>query len=267
MVDPTSFPAPILEVGDVRPTTALFDGPRREVAFGGDTGVCLGPPFTPDEVARIRALIKAHMVATARTVSPDAAPALDAADLENFHKVEGYDHRRMLSKQGRILSRKAIDEIRSMSFFDYAREAFGPFELADEEGVGYQQITYRLVRPGREEDVGSLHRDAWFWDHYGTTIKPGAQRTKMWTGICTAPGLNGLRLAPGSHRLDAPYQVDQSGLKVAFAPLFDWREIGLAEYQSEAGRPILFNYRTLHVGSLNRADTCRVSIETTFLYH
>jgi hypothetical protein len=267
MEDPTTFPAPRLKVGDVLPPSALFTGARHELAFGGVRGLCPGPDFTPDEVARIRALIKAHMVSTARTVSPDAAPALEAADLEDFHKVTGYDHRRMLSKQGRILSREAIDEIRSMSFFAYAQEAFGPFALADEEGVGYEQITFRLVRPHRAEDVGSLHRDAWFWDYYGTPLSPGAHRAKMWMGICTAPGMNGLRLAPGSHLSEAPYQVNESGPKVAFDPLFDWKEIGLAEFESRAGRPLLFNYRTLHVGSLNRADVCRVSIETTFLYH
>jgi hypothetical protein len=248
------------------PVDGLFDGPRNESTFGGARGLARGPAFKASEVARICEIIKAHMLSVAEAVSPAAVPALAATPLERFHGVEGYDHASMLSKRGRILSDEAVQEMKAMSFFDYVRAAFGDFYLADEEDVGHEQITFRLVRPGRSEDVGSLHRDAWFWDHFGTPLPPGVSRAKVWAPICVEPALNGLRLAPGSHRIDAPYRVDASGRKVKFVPQFDVEAIGLQQFGGEAGEPILFNYKTLHVGSLNRGRHSRVSIETTIMY-
>jgi ectoine hydroxylase-related dioxygenase (phytanoyl-CoA dioxygenase family) len=34
----------------------------------------------------------------------------------------------------------------------------------------------------------------------------------------------------------------------------------------DAGEPVLFNDNTLHVGSLNRSEKCRVSFEITVIF-
>ncbi len=248
------------------PAEALFETERTEASFGGVLGLAQGPSFHPAEVLRIKEIIKQHMLKVAAEISPHAVAALEATDVDLFHKVDGYDHAAMLSKRGRILSNDMVQEIKSMSFFDYVRDAFGEFYLADEEEVGHEQITFRLVRPGRLEDVGSLHRDAWFWEQFGTALPDGVNRTKVWVPICSEPQLNSLRLAPGSHRIAAPYEVDSSGRKLTFVPKFDVRQIGLRQFNGEPGTPILFNYKTLHVGSLNRGLRSRVSIETTIMY-
>ena len=258
---------PLLD--DIAPVPAdlLFAGARDERTFGGATGVRQGPSFSTREVARIKALVQERLLYAASAHSQAAADDLERVGLEAYHTVsDRYDHARMLSKLGRILSADAVAEIKHMSFFDYVREAFGPFYLADEDGVGHEQVCIRLVRPGRREDVGSLHRDSWFWDHYGWPVAAGENRTKVWTGICVDAPRNGLMLAPGSHRLDFEHRTELAGGKVQFVPAFDWRDIGLRRFGGRAGDPVLFNYRTLHVGSLNRAETCRVSIETTIMY-
>ena len=262
----TTMDVPQLEGAPPGPGASLFDGPREEARFGGAAGLAFGPAFTSAEVIRIRELIKTHMLEVAKEVSPGAVDALAATELERFHEVEGYDHGRMLSKRGRILTKAAVDEIKAMSFFDYVREAFGDFYLADEEDVGHEQITFRVVRPGRPEDVGSLHCDAWFWEQFGTPLPDGVSRTKVWAPICVEPELNGLRLAPGTHRRAMPYHAEQKGSKIDFIPEFDVGKIGLRQYCGTAGEPILFNYRTLHVGSLNRGRNSRVSIEATIMY-
>jgi hypothetical protein len=257
---------PALDDAPAGPARSLFDGPREEMRFGGARGLAFGPAFTPAEVVRIREIIKEHMLNMAREVSPESVGALAATELERFHEVESYSHGRMLSKRGRILPKAAVDEIKAMSFFGYVAEVFGDFYLADEEDVGHEQITFRLVRPNRPEDVGSLHCDAWFWEQFGTYLPPGIGRAKVWAPVCVEPQLNGLRLAPGSHRRQTPYRAESSGAKINFVPEFDLYEIGLRQYCGAAGQPILFNYRTLHVGSLNRGGTSRVSIETTIMY-
>jgi hypothetical protein len=251
------------------PATAseLFQGPRREDMFGGEEGVRRGTRFTEAETLRIKALIKERLLYAASQLSAEAASELEKVDLTQYHTVsERYDHARMLAKSGRILSGEAVEEIKRMSFFDYVREAFGPFYLADEDQVGHEQICIRLVRPQRRSDVGSLHADYWFWEHYGWPVPTGENRTKMWTGIEVDAPRNGLMLAPGSHRSGWGYRTEDQGGKIAFVSEFDWREIGLKRFIGEPGEPVLFNYRTLHIGSLNLAEVCRVSIETTIMY-
>jgi hypothetical protein len=262
----TTMEVPSLEETPPGTAQSLFGGPRDEARFGGSQGLSFGPSFSTAEVERIRQLIKQHALNVAAEVSPAAVEALAATELERFHEVEGYDHGRMLSKRGRILPKSAVDEIKAMSFFDYVAEVFGDFYFADEDDIGHEQITYRLVRPDRPEDVSSLHCDAWFWEQFGTPLPEGVSRTKVWVPICVEPDLNGLRLAPGSHLREAPYRAEMRGAKLSFIPEFDIGAIGLRQYQGTAGQPILFNYRTLHVGALNRGRNCRVSIETTIMY-
>src|SRR5262249_31790156 len=149
-----------------------------------------------------------------------------------------------------ILPKAAVDTIKQMSFFDYLRRIVGPFHLSDEEDVGHEQICFRIVRPNRREDVGSLHRDSWFWDYHGFRTPEGVGRGKVWVAVCGEPGLAGLLLAPGSHKIPAPYHTETAKGKLIFVPDFDVGYIGLQRYCGGLGEPIMFNYDTLHVGSL-----------------
>jgi hypothetical protein len=254
-------------IGPLRPEDIFFGVPPSEAAFCGPAGLLQGPSFTASELNRIRELIKARLVENAHSLSARAAAEIEATDLDHYHKAaEQYDHSKLLSKQGRILPKKIVDEIKQMSFFDYVNKAFGPFYLSDEEGIGHEQICFRVVRPNRREDVGSLHRDSWFWDYYNFSVPAGISRAKAWVPVCGTPDLAGLLLAPGSHKGPAPYRTEKVNGKLAFVPEFDVSNIGLQRYCGGSGEPVMFNYDTLHVGSLNRADTCRVSFEVTIMF-
>jgi hypothetical protein len=269
MDDIVAMDLPALEgIAAVAPGDLFDDGIRHEEKFGGAMGLRAGPAFQESERRRVQELIQAHLVDTAKEFSTDAAREVRAVDLENYHQIsDKLDHGQLLSKKGRIMGDEAVQEIKKMSFFDYSRRAFGQESyLSDEEQIGHEQVCLRIVRPNRREDVGSLHADAWFWEHYNWAPPPGENRTKMWLGVCVEPELNGLRLAPGSHRRPSPYKVVNDNGKVAFAPDFDMGQIGLRKFTGKPGEPILFNYRTLHVGSLNRGKHTRVSIEVTFMY-
>ncbi len=269
MDDVVTLDVPALEGIEALAPDQLFEGGlRHEEAFGGAAGLRAGPAITESERRRIQDLIQAHLVHTAKAFSASAATEVRAVDLENYHEIsDRLDHRQLLSKAGRIMNDEAVQEMKRMSFFDYAREAFGPETyLSDEEGIGHEQVAMRMVRPQRREDVGSLHADAWFWEHYAWAPPAGEHRTKMWMGVCVDAARNGLRLAPGSHRRPSPYRVVIENGKLGFAPDFDMGEIGLGKFLGKPGEPVLFNYRTLHVGSLNTARTTRVSIEITLMY-
>jgi hypothetical protein len=259
---------PELRLQESLPPEEIFFGlPRNEKAFGGAAGVIKGPAFTSEELIAIRTLISAHLVDVAHGISSATADAIAGAELENYHLIsKEVDHGRLLSKKGRILPKVAVDAIKQMSFFDYVTKALGPFYLSDEEGVGHEQICFRIVRPHRREDVGSLHRDSWFWDYYGFDVPRGIARGKVWVAVGGKPNLAGLLLAPGSQRIAAPYHTKTDNGKLAFVPDFDVGSIGLERYCGGLGEPVMFNYDTLHVGSLNRAEECRVSFEITIMF-
>ena len=250
------------------PLADVFCGASRsEKAFCGEAGLLKGPAFTAGELQKIRELLKGHLVKTAHGFSPQAADAIAGVELEDYHLVsDRIDHARLLSKKGRILPKTIVDAMKGMSFFDYLRRTMAPFYLSDEEGVGHEQISFRMVRPNRREDVGSLHRDAWFWDHYGFQRPDGIARGKVWVAVTGEPGLAGLLLAPGSQNMAAPYHTETVNGKLAFVPEFDVEAIGLQRYCGALGEPIMFNYNTLHVGSLNKAEKCRVSFELTIMF-
>jgi hypothetical protein len=245
----------------------FFGAPPSEEAFCGEAGLLKGPAFSADELRKIRELLKGHLINTTHGLSPRTADAIAGVELDDYHLISGeINHAKLLSKKGRILPKAIVDAIKEMSFFDYLRKTMGSFYLSDEEGVGHEQISFRMVRPHRREDVGSLHRDAWFWDHYGFHKPEGIARGKVWVAVCGEPGLAGLLLAPGSQKLPAPYHTETANGKLAFVPEFDVETIGLQRYCGGLGEPILFNYNTLHVGSLNRAEQCRVSFELTIMF-
>jgi hypothetical protein len=216
---------------------------------------------------KIRELIKGHLIETAHGLSPRAADAIAGVELDQYHLISGeIDHAKLLSKKGRILPKQVVDAIKQMSLFDYLRRMMGPYYLSDEEGVGHEQVCFRIVRPDRREDVGSLHRDAWFWDYYGFHRPQGIARGKIWVAVSGDPERAGLLLAPGSQNMPAPYRTETVNGKLGFVPDFDIETVGLQRYCGGLGEPILFNYNTLHVGSLNRSEQCRVSFEITVMF-
>ena len=259
---------PLEDIGPFPPQDIFFGGPRSESAFGGKAGLVQGPSFTAAEVERIRELIKCHVIETARQVSPSTASAIAAVPLDQYHRVvEERNHRQLLSKLGRVLSARAVDEIRQMSFFDYVRDAFGPYYLSDEENLGHEQICFRVVRPNRREDVGSLHRDSWFWDYFHFPVPDGISRVKVWVPVCGTLERTGLLLAPGSHHQSAGYRTETVDGKLAFLPEVDAESVDLRRFRGNPGDPIFFNYNVLHVGALTHGENSRVSFEITIMFN
>ncbi|MSP02601.1 MAG: hypothetical protein EXR07_16360 [Acetobacteraceae bacterium] len=258
---------PLHDIGPFPPDAVFFGGKRREADFGGDGGIAQGAAFCSDEVARIRDLIHARLVENAHELSAASADLIAATPLAQYHTIANHkEHGRLLSKLGRILPAETVAEIRGMSFFDYAREAFGPFELSDEEQIGHEQICFRVVRPEAREDVGTVHRDTWFWDHYGFVVPPGKSRVKVWVPVCGTPSQAGLLLAPGSHRGACGYRTVMEGGKLGFLPEIGASDLPLGRFCGSPGEPVMFNHDVLHVGSLNRGSECRVSFEITILF-
>lgn len=259
---------PLAGLAALPPGDVFASGIRAERDFLGPAGIRMAPTFAEHEIQRVRALIKRQLVANARAISPEAAADIEATSLERYHEVASrHDHHRLLSKTGRMLDAASVAEIRTMSFFRYVSEVFGEdWRLSDEEGVGHEQVCFRVVRPDEPDDVGSVHRDKWFWDHYHWQVPEGWGRAKAWVQVCGDPETSGLLLAPGSHVGPDDYEVGSRDGKVTFTPRGPMADIPLHRYMGAVGEPVLFNYWLLHVGSINRAAVSRVSFEITILF-
>lgn len=232
----------------------------------GSPGYATGIRFSPAELDAVKEAIKGHLAATLDEVSPkDVALVMDTP-LERYHEISAHiPHQTLVTRTARILPESAVRLIRSTSLVRQLEDAFGPFEISDEEKVGRESISMRLVRPGMDSDVGSLHCDDWFWDIYKFEKPATHQRVKVWTAISCEPGKAGLLVSADSHKRPWRYNlIERAGMK---KPLLDPAEKpGTELFQSQPGDGIIFNYHLLHGGSVTSAGSVtRVSIEFTIL--
>ncbi len=258
---------PIIQYNQpLNPLSAFSFSERVEKNFGGDRGYFVGAQFTDREIKEIRYEIKQHLVERAHSISIEYAKAFEANDLANYHMFcDDELHPKMFSKMGRILPDKSVKKIIEFSVFDYLRSCFGNFELSDEENVGYQQISFRIVRPNNRADVGDPHRDAWFWESLHIPNKKNMNRAKVWFMIDGDPMSSGLILAPGSHRMDIPYTIKNVDGRTRFDSQFA-EQVRYERFAGPVGQTVMFNYSCLHAGTVNYGSDCRVSCEMTILF-
>lgn len=228
-------------------------------------GFALGVSFYGDEVARIKRIIRDHLVAHVREIDATQSYSYEECELENYHSLSHLiPHSKLITRTDRILSRSAVEEIRSMSLFRQLESEFGSFELSDEEGVGHENLLMRLVRPGEESDVGSPHCDDWFWQLYNFSRPEGRKRVKVWVAVCCEPGKGGLLVSRDSHKRQWKYYVTEKGGMAK--PLLDPAEKPQLElFNSRPGEGIVFNYNLLHGGAVTTGTQTRVSLEFTML--
>ena len=274
-LDPVlSDPEPFLGMRPALPGEFFGGLAISEENFGGPTGVLQGASFKTDEVGRIEELIHEHIVSRVRPLGAEAAKLVSQTSLDKYHLISDrvcqltssdVSYAALFSKASRILSDKTVQEIKKMSFFDYLREGFKDYYLSDEEKIGYEQIAFRIVRPRAREDVGSLHKDKWFWEYYNFQLPPDRARAKVWTQICGDPKQSGLLLCPGSHRAPGGFKVSNEGGKLMFISQLD-KTLPIKRFAGNLGDTVMFNYGNLHTGSLNTSDISRVSIEITVMF-
>lgn len=250
------------------PDNAFGGGLRDEEHFGGTIGYGTGAGLKADELEKVKSILLRHVAANAAKVDPEHGKLVAGTPIEQYHTIaDRIDHAKMFSKAGRILSDADVKAIRETSLFDTVRNLFGEFTLSDEEGVGWEQISFRFVRPNVPQDVGFLHKDDWFWQYHKWPVPAGKNRAKCWVGLVVDAGRNGLGLVPESHTGDYGFEPGMVGNKIAFHPTFNPDDLNIVRFPGTAGQPVFFNYHTLHVGSRNQGTLTRVSMEFTILFN
>lgn len=231
----------------------------------GPSGFCL-LKLEPSELERIRELIRDQWLYRVLLLSPVSVKQFAAAGISRYHELAHLlDQKIAWPKTARILSPSAVDEIRNFSFMKQLKITFGEFVISDEEEIGWEEIYWRIVRPG-SSDIGPLHADGWFWDAGHGKMPEGYERIKVWIAIHCEKGLNGLKIVPGSHlKNDWRYHLeDRDGfLKPQIDE--DEKDLNVQLTPTEPGDAVVFHDRLLHGGAANQARTTRVSLEFTML--
>jgi len=234
----------------------------RSVLEGG-AGFAIGLGLRPDELARVRALIREQWLHRIAECAPNAVDKFASIEMDQYHEFAHLlDHGSVWPKSRRILGPAAVEEIRGMSLVHRLEEEFGRFEISDEDEVGHEEMYWRLVRPSNPADVGPLHADEWFWALGHGFTPPDKVRVKVWMAIYCERGENGFRFVSGSHKTQWRYHGEfRHGI---MKPCFDEDEsaFDINIFESHPGQAIVFHDRLLHGGSVGGART-RVSLEFT----
>ena len=186
--------------------------------------------------------------------------------MEKYHEYfDDVKHKKMWPKKERILSIMDLSQFHETKIFSNIKDLIGPYEISDEENLGYSNIYWRIVRPNKPQDVGPVHRDEWFWElnkHY--KIEKYKERIKVWIPVVVEKGESGLMIEEYSHTRDDIQWCGETrdGIKKPVI-LTDKSELNLQLVDTSEGDAIIFHDKILHAGKLNTGRLTRVSLEFT----
>lgn len=189
--------------------------------------------------------------------------------IDNYHNLKISDdlHRRIWTRKKRIASKKLINYLKNKSFiFKKLRKEFGNVTFSQKVDPKKPDSYWRLVRPYKENDVGSIHADEWFWKANKWKIPKDKKIFKVW--ILLSNKLDkGLYVIPNSHmKKDWIYKkVYKDGI---FKPIFNKTKNSykIKNLNTPKGNILIFNYGLLHAGLINKSKETRISLEFSLYY-
>jgi len=236
--------------------------------INNESGYALDFKLMPDELQVVRDVIKMHWLYRIQLLAQDHVTNFDKLGMEKYHQLSHLlDHQTAWYTATRVLTRDGVSRIKEMNFFKKLQSLFGNIAIADEAKFGWDNMLWRLVRPGNT-DCASIHADRWFWDLASDWPVPAYphERLNVWIAIHTVAGKNGLFVVPESQkRADWKWHTEERyGQK---KPVLDedLDKLNLKLLPMESGDGVVFHHNLLHGGAPNSADTTRVSLEFTIL--
>lgn len=227
-------------------------------------GFSLHLKFLPEELDRVRYLVRNHWLEQIRLAAPESWEYFNAIPMNHYHQYSDLlNHDALWCKANRILPESAVGLIRKTSLIKNLEQQLGAFNISNEEALQSEEIYWRLVRPNQPNDMGPLHADSWFWDLGHGTTPPDKKRIKVWIALECEPGLNGLRLVPHSQKKQWRYHGEYRHGFVK--PVLDEEEhtLGAEIMYTSPGDAVVFHDNLLHGGAPNHGKYTRVSMEFT----
>jgi hypothetical protein len=239
----------------------------------GDLGFSADMRLTASELGVFRKHINDHWLAVIDASYPELTKEAQVCGIDNYHLIsDRMDHSKLWTKEKRVLPQASVDKIKTLSFIRRLKDEFGEFAISDiydtKQHHGKEEIYWRLVRPNKPSDVGSLHRDSWFHNTFngGYGMFPeGTVTVKVWIPIFCEPGKSGLALVAGSHLREWNYHIET--INGAAKPILDEdpSSVDAKLIPTEPGNMLIFNENVLHGGVVNRGEKTRVSVEITMV--
>lgn len=188
-------------------------------------------------------------------------------NLDNYlTHAKNTDHASLFNKLNRMLPEESVKIIEhETELFSSLRDIFPELIITDEENLGYSNIYWRLVRPLPYKDVGSMHKDKWFWDLNKRKIDKKFQRFKLWVSLINETEKLGFKYVDGSADIDFKFKSEKKEVE---RPIIDEEMLKRFKTTSLAGSKgdfIIFHDEILHGGELLDGKKCRLSAEFTFL--
>lgn len=185
----------------------------------------------------------------------------------SYHQISRYlHHSSAWPKLQRVLPQSFYEYFIKTNFFKEIKSTYKNPIITDEEGLGYGNIYWRIVRPNEGKDIGSLHQDSWFWEIDKDQELPlyNFKRIKTWISVNTEPGKNGLIVIPDSQKEEAEWSTIEKHGRTKPMLLeeekFEKRKKLLITDKNTA---VLFHDKLIHGGSINKGEETRVSLEFT----
>lgn len=234
-------------------------------AVFGDAGVTTSLKMSSAELAEYRGLITEHWLTRIGELYPaETVSEFRKAGLDKYHQLaDRVDHKALWPKTARLLPEQAVKAIRGMEFMKALAEEFGPFGISNEEEIYPEEVYWRIVRPGMPTDIGPVHADSWFWELGHGRMPEDTVRVKVWIPFYCEPGMNGLKVLPGSQRQNWPYHGELRDGFVKPQIDFDEKSLPMQLLNIDPGTLVVFHDKLLHGGALNTGSTTRVSSEFT----
>jgi hypothetical protein len=234
----------------------------------GESGFSTDLALNNGELEYLRSVVSSQWLDTIGGSYPALRRDFERIGIERYHELADLvDHKALWPKTSRLLPEHAVRHMQTMGFFRALEDSFGDIAISDEEPIGWPAVYWRLVRPLAASDYGPLHADAWFWELGNGVTPQGRIRVKVWIPLYVQPGLNGLRVVPGSHRQTWRYHGEmRDGYR---KPCLDEDEESMSAdlLPTAPGRAVVFHDLLIHGGAYNRAENTRVSMEFTLFVH
>lgn len=240
-------------------------------------GYSMDLTINSEELEILRTQVREQYLNVINEHYPHLIDSFKNKGIEFYHELAHLvDHSAIWPKLNRCLPQESCDEIKKMTFFKNLEDVFGPFKLGEvvyEKEVisGKDEMYWRIVRPNRPDDVGTLHADAWF--HLAMKIRErcfpeGAHALKVWIPLYVEPGKNGLEIVVGSHKNKEEWDYTVVEIGNTSKPRLRVPEESLVSrklLETPPGTVLVFNEDLVHVGALNQGEATRVSLEITLL--
>lgn len=181
---------------------------------------------------------------------------------KSFQQLAVENHECFKNKIDRTLDKKAVERLAPTLQAWFGINGIGTEFITDEESLGYANIYFRVVRPFKEDDVGGVHADRWFWETGASIFPTGFQRIKLWAPLLQNDSEPSLTLLPGSHLKQFIYQTKR-GADGKLRPFLDPSDASakLIPAPVKVGQCVIFHDSLLHQGRATNSP--RISVEFT----